>query len=135
MSELFFSNQLRGWQVVIGGLTACSNDACCSGGLTLPTQVNKAIKRIKKLRSDLEKSQVACQKKEEFLTEIDSLLERASELPTDPNKPCQKQSGLCTIGPGCLAVASLNLINEVTEPALEPALAPEPKSGCSSCKQ
>jgi len=113
--ELYFHNQLRAYPGILAGLAACDKDIC-HVGLSLPTTVNKIIKKLGKLSKNLEGSSLSEQRRAEFLSKIDSFLKVAERLPTDPG-PCQKTVGTCTIGKGCLATGVMDLLKLVTEPA------------------
>jgi len=114
-TTLYFINQLRVYQVVLAALKALDQDIC-HDGCSLPSTVNKVIKRLGKLKNDLEASDVAAEKKESLLSKIDSFLADANRLPQDTSKTCRKSAGECLIGSGCFAAGVLNLIKEVTEP-------------------
>ena len=113
--ELYFHNQLRAYPGVLAGLSACDKDIC-HNGLSLPVAVNSIIKKLSKLRKDIEASSISEQRRAEFLARIDGFLEAAERLPTEPG-PCQKTLGNCTIGKGCLATGAADLLKQVTEPA------------------
>ena len=114
MEILYFENQLRGYNAVFAAFTALKNDMC-GGGLNLPLAVNKAIRQLKQLKQDLEKSPISDKKKTEIAVRIDDFLWRAEELPTEPG-PCQKTAGNCKIGPGCFANGALDILKLITEP-------------------
>jgi len=114
-TTLYFINQLRGYQVVLAALKVLDQDIC-HDGCSLPSTVNKVIKRLDKLRNDLKSSDVAVEKKESLLSKIDSFLSDANRLPQDVSLPCRKSAGECVMGSGCFATVALNLINETTEP-------------------
>jgi len=50
-TTLYFINQLRAYQVVLAALKALDQDIC-HDGCSLPSTVNKVIKRLGKLKSD-----------------------------------------------------------------------------------
>lgn len=114
-TTLYFINQLRVYQVVLAALKALDQDIC-HDGCSLPSTVNKVIKRLGKLKGDLEASDVAAEKKEGLLSKIDSFLADASRLVQDTSQTCRKSAGECLIGSGCFATGALNLIKEITEP-------------------
>ena len=114
--ELYFHNQLRAYPGILAGLSACDRDICHMG-CSLPAAVNSIIKKLGKLKKDVEGSSISEQRKAEFLAKIDSFLEVAQPLPTEPGRPCQKTAGNCTIGTGCLASGAADLLKQVTEPA------------------
>ncbi|MBU4173328.1 MAG: hypothetical protein KJ920_10775 [Actinobacteria bacterium] len=113
-ATLYFINQLRAIQVMLAALKALDQDIC-HDGCSLPSTVNKVIKRLDKLRNDLEASDVASEKKESLLSKIDSFLADANRLPQDTSQTCRKSAGECVIGAGCFATGALNLIG-ITEP-------------------
>ena len=113
--ELYFHNRLRAYPGIMAGLSACDKDIC-HDGCSLPAAVNSIIKKLGKLKKDIEGSSISKQKKGEFLARIDGFSEAAEGLPTDLG-PCQKTVGNCTIGKGCLATGAADLLKQVTEPA------------------
>lgn len=114
-TTLYFINQLRTYQVVLAALKALDQDVC-HDGCSLPSTVNKVIKRLGKLKNDLEASDVAAEKKESLLSKIYSFLADTSRLPQDTSQTCRKSAGECRIGAGCFATGALNLFKEITEP-------------------
>ncbi|MFQ5906269.1 MAG: tetrahydromethanopterin S-methyltransferase subunit A [bacterium] len=112
--SLHFTNQLRGYNAVFAVYDALNGDIC-GPGRSLPVSVNRAIKKLKKLKQELKKSPIPPDKKGEIASRIDDFLRRTEELPTDPG-PCQKTDGDCKIGPGCFATAALDMLKLVTEP-------------------
>ncbi|MBU1428867.1 hypothetical protein KKB07_08475 [bacterium] len=113
-TTLYFINQLRAYQVVLAALKALDQDIC-HDGCSLPSTVNKVIKRLGKLKNDLETSDVA-EKKESLLSKIDSFLADTNRLPQDISQTCRKSAGECVMGSGCFATGVLNLFKEITEP-------------------
>lgn len=113
--ELYFHNKLRAYPGILAGLSACDKDIC-HNGLSLPVAVNSIIKKLGKLKKDIEGSSISEQRRGEFLARIDVFLGAAEGLPTDPG-PCQKTVGNCTIGKGCLATGAADLLKQITEPA------------------
>ena len=109
-TTLYFINQLRAYQVVLAALKALDQDIC-HDGCSLPSTVNKAIKRLAKLKNDLETSDVAAKEKESLLSKINSFLADANRLPQDTSQTCRKSAGECIIGAGCFATGALNLID------------------------
>jgi len=61
-TTLYFVNQLRAYQAVLAVLKALSQDIC-HDGCSLPSTVNKVIKKLGKLKSDLEASDVTAEKR------------------------------------------------------------------------
>ena len=115
ITTLYFINKLRAYQVVLAALKALDQDIC-HDGCSLPSTVIKVIKRLGKLKNDLEASDIAAEKKESLLLKIDRFLGDANRLPQDTSKTCRKMARECIIGSGCFATGALNLINEITEP-------------------
>jgi len=109
-TTLYFINNLRAYQVVLAALKALDQDIC-HDGCSLPSTVNKAIKRLGKLKNDLETSDVAAKEKESLLSKINSFLADANRLPQDTSQTCRKSAGECIIGAGCFATGALNLID------------------------
>jgi len=115
VTTLYFINQLRAYQVVLAALKALNQDIC-HDGCSLPSTVNKVIKRLDKLKNDLEASDVSAGEKENLLSKIDSFLADANSLQQDTSQTCRKSAGECIIGAGCFAAVALNLFKEITEP-------------------
>ena len=113
-TTLYFINQLRAYQVMLAALKALDQDIC-HDGCSLPSTVNKVIKRLGKLKNDLEALDVAAKEKESLLSKINSFLADANRLPQDTSQTCRKSAGECVIGAGCFATGALNLIG-ITEP-------------------
>ena len=109
-TTLYFVNQLRAYQVVLAALKALDQDIC-HDGCSLPSTVNKVIKRLGKLKNDLESSNVAAKEKESLLSKVNSFLAEANGLPQDTSKTCRKSAGECVIGAGCFATGALNLVD------------------------
>jgi len=118
MSELYFENQLRGYNVVLAAFQALTKDVCMKGGkgCSLPAAINRWIKMIGKLKKDLENSSISEEKKKELSARMDEYFKAAETLPTDVG-PCHKAAGDCKIGPGCFATGALDLLKLITEPA------------------
>ena len=114
-TTLYFINQLRAYQVVLAALKALDQDIC-HNGCSLPSTVNKVIKRLGKLKNELEASDVVAEKKESLLSKIDRFLADANRLPQDTSQTCRKSARECIMGSGCFATGALNLIKEITEP-------------------
>jgi len=114
----YFKNQLRGYDVVLATLKAFSKDICrrCIG---LSGAQTKVIKGIKKLRMDLDKSSISEDNKNEIIAHIESCEKIANSIDVEEECECQKTAGDCKIGPGCFALGALDLMNEITEPALK----------------
>jgi len=115
--ELYFANQLRGYRGVLAAFRALDRDIC-HDGCSLPAAVISASKRLKNLKASLDNSSLPEKKKEKLRRETDEFEGVLQGLPQDTCLPCQKTVGNCTIGSGCFANASLDLLKLVTEPAL-----------------
>ena len=115
--ELYFANQLRGYRGVLAAFKALDRDIC-HDGCSLPAAVISASKRLKNLKASLDKSSLPEMKKEKLQRELDEFEEALQGLPQDTSQPCQKTVGNCTIGSGCFANASLDLLKLITGPAL-----------------
>jgi len=111
--ELYFHNQLRIYPGILAGLSACDKDIC-HDGCSLPAAVNSIIKKLGKLKQEIEGSSISDQRRGEFLARNDTFLEAAERLPTEPGRPCQKAEGNCTIGKGCLATGAADLLKQIT---------------------
>lgn len=118
MATAYFKKQLRGHDVVLVTLQAFSEDICrrCIG---LSGAQTKVIKGLKKLKMDLDKSSVPEDDKKEIMVHIDSCENIANSIEVEEECECQKTAGNCKIGPGCLALGTLELMKEITEPALK----------------
>ena len=112
----YFRNQLRGCDVVLATLLAFSEDICrrCIGLSGAQTKLKKGLK---KLRMDLDKSSIPEDDKKEIIAHIDSCEKIGNAIEVEEECECQKTSGKCKIGPGCLALGALELMKEITEPA------------------
>ena len=117
--DTYFKNQLRGYYVVLATLGAFSEDICrnCIG---LSGAQTKVIKGLKKLRMDLEKSSIQEMEKEKIFRSIESVFKAAEGLKLAEDVSCQKTAGRCKIGPGCFPLGALELMNQITEPAILP---------------
>ncbi|MFQ5837094.1 MAG: tetrahydromethanopterin S-methyltransferase subunit A, partial [Candidatus Bathyarchaeia archaeon] len=113
MAVIYFENRLRVYSGILAVFSALKNDMC-GGGLNLPVSVNSAIKKLKKLKKELDKSSISKMKKEEIGWKIDEFLKQTEELPTDPG-PCQKTAGNCKLGQGCFSVGALDMLKLMTE--------------------
>ncbi len=114
--ELYFANQLRGFNGVLAAFEALDKDIC-HNGLTLPGAVITAQKRLKRLKEGIDNSSLSVEKKQKLEDRVNDFMERLESLPQDTSKPCQKTVGTCTIGPGCLATGALKLLKLITEPS------------------
>jgi|GEM_PF-218183 len=114
--ELYFANQLRGFNGVLTAFEALDRDIC-HNGCTLPGAVINVQKRLKRLKEGIEKSSLSDGKRQKLKNRVDDFMERLEALPQDTSKPCQKAVGTCTIGSGCFATGALKLLKLITEPA------------------
>lgn len=114
--ELYFANQLRGFNGVLAAFEALDRDIC-HNGCSLPATVMSAKKRLKRLKEVIGKSSLSQGKKQELEDRVNEFMKRLEALPQDTSKPCQKGVGTCTIGPGCFASGALKLQELITEPA------------------
>ena len=117
--DTYFKNQLRGYDVVLATLSAFSEDICenCIGQSGAQTKV---IKGLKKLRMDLEKSSIPEMEKKEILIGIESFFKAAEGLKLAEDVSCQKTAGQCKIGTGCFPLGALEMMNQITEPTIQP---------------
>ena len=115
----YFKNQLRGYDVVLATLSAFSEDICrnCIG---LSGSQTKVIKGLKKLKMDLEKSSIQEMEKEKILICVESFFKAAEGLKLAEEVSCQKTAGRCKIGSGCFPLGALELMNQITEPTIQP---------------
>lgn len=116
----YFTNQLRGYDVVLATLQAFSQDENCRKCIGLSGAETKVVKGLKKLRMDLDESPISEDDKKEVVVHIDSCEKIATAIEVAEECECQKTAGDCKIGPGCFALGTLELMNEITEPALKP---------------
>lgn len=79
---LFFKNQLRGFHSALAGLEACNQDIC-HGGKTLPLAVNHTIKRLEKLKGDLEQATLSADERNTLMARLEFYLRRAEALPQE----------------------------------------------------
>jgi hypothetical protein len=114
----YFKNQLRGCDVVLGTLQAFSQDIC-RGCIGLSGAKTKVTKGLKKMRMDLNEASILEKDKQEIMVHIDTCEKIASAIEIMEECECQKTTDNCKIGPGCLALGALELMNEITEPALK----------------
>ncbi len=114
--ELYFANQLRGFNGVLAALQAIDEDMC-HNGCSLPAAVLKAQKRLNRLKEDLSNSSLSGETKQRLEGGANEFIERLEALPQDTSQPCQKTVGNCTIGAGCFASGALKLLDLITEPA------------------
>ncbi|MFQ5721467.1 MAG: hypothetical protein ACE5GI_03150, partial [Candidatus Aminicenantales bacterium] len=113
---LLVSNQLRAYNGMFAAFEACIDDMC-NNGCTFPSVVITTGKKLKKLKKDLEKSSLPVERKQVLEAEIKGYLERLKAFPQDPDRPCQKRAGNCTIGPGCFVKAAADFVKLVAEPS------------------
>jgi len=114
--ELYFANQLRGFNGVLAAFQALDGDIC-HDGCSLPAAVIKAQKRLKRLKEDIGNSSLSEETKQRLEGRANEFIERFESLPQDKSQPCQKTVGNCTIGAGCFASGALKLLDLITQPA------------------
>lgn len=110
----YFKNYMRGYSVVIPTLQALSKDICrsCIG---LQGAQTKVLKGLKKLKIDLETSEVS--EKEDIISQIERLSKMAESLEISDNTTCQKTARNCKIGGACLCLdGAWGLMKQITEP-------------------
>jgi hypothetical protein len=113
-SERYFQDQVRGLKVVMAAFEAADNQVC-HGGITLPSYVRKAAKRMKKLNYDMMKTDLADSFKQEIKSELGAMAARVKALPTETaDKPCNVEAGNCFIGPdACVVMGSMALMDAI----------------------
>jgi len=79
---LLFKNQLRGFHSVLAGLEACNQDIC-RGGKTLPLAVGRTIKRLEKMKGDLQQASLSVEDRDSLMARLDLYLKRAQALPQE----------------------------------------------------
>jgi len=111
----YFTNQLRGYPVVLATLKAYANDTCrnCIGLEGAQTKVQKGLK---KLGMELKGSAIPEKEKEALLAQIASLSSDAEEIELSEDCECQKTAGNCKIGTGCFPLGALDILKLITEP-------------------
>lgn len=114
----YFRNQLRGCDVVLATLQAFSQDIC-KGCIGLSGAQTKVIKRLRKLKMDLEAASIPEDEKNEVMVHIEACEKIANAIEVGEECECQKTANNCKIGPGCLPLGALELMNEITEPAIK----------------
>jgi len=114
----YFSNQLRGCDVVLATLQAFSQDIC-RGCIGLSGARTKVIKGLKKLRMDLEGASISEDEKNDVTVHIEACEKIANTIEVEEECECLKTANNCKIGPGCLPLGALDLMNEITKPALK----------------
>jgi len=112
----YFTNQLRGYPVVLATLQAYSKDICrnCIGLEGAQTKVEKGLK---KLGMDLKGSSVPEEEKEALLAQIDALSSKTEAIELSEDCECQKTAGNCKVGTGCFPLGALDILKLITEPA------------------
>ena len=115
MEALYFENQLRAFNVVLASLKASAKDIC-KKCISLEAAKTKIDEMLKKLKIDLEKSDIPDGKKKEILIHIDFFSKTNETLSIEEHCEYQKGTGLCKIGSGCFASGALELFKQITEP-------------------
>ncbi len=77
-----FENHLRIFHSALAGLEACNEDICREGQ-TLPLAVRRTIKRLRKLKSDLEQTTLSDEEKNSLMARLDLYVKRAQALPQE----------------------------------------------------
>jgi tetrahydromethanopterin S-methyltransferase subunit A len=77
-----FKNQMRGFHSVLAGLEACNQDIC-SEGKTLPLTVGRTIKRLEKMKADMEQASLSDEDRNSLMARFDQYLKRAQALPQE----------------------------------------------------
>jgi tetrahydromethanopterin S-methyltransferase subunit A len=113
--DLYFVNQLRGFNGVLAAFQALDQDIC-HGGCSLPAAVIKAQKRLERMKEGIGNSSLPATTRQSLENKASHILERLESLPQDTSQPCQKTVGNCTIGAGCFASGVLKLFDLITEP-------------------
>ena len=114
--ELYFANQLRGFDGALTAFQAIDGDIC-HNGCSLPAAVITAQKRLKRLKEGIGNSSLSEETKQRLEGRANEFIETLESLPQDTSQPCQKTVGNCTIGAGCFASGALKLLDLITEPA------------------
>lgn len=114
--ELYFTNQLRGFNGVLAAFQALDEDIC-HDGCSLPAAVIKGQKRLTRLKEGIDNSSLPKETKQGLENRVNDIIERLESLPQDTSQPCRKTVGDCTIGAGCFASRALKLLDLITEPA------------------
>lgn len=77
-----FKKQMRGFHSVLAGLEACNQDIC-SEGKTLPLAVGRTIKRLEKMKADMEHASLSGEDRNSLMARLDQYLKRAQALPQE----------------------------------------------------
>ena len=110
MSLVEFKNGARVYHIALGALEACSQDDCVKCICTESVRV-RVSKRLKKLKRDLDCSQISDEKKRELAIKVDNLLRTAEGLPLDPQgTSCLMTLGICKI-PKCITANISEMLN------------------------
>ena len=114
--ELYFANQLRGFDGVLAAFQTLDADMC-HNGCSLPAAVIKAQKRLNRLKEGIGNSSLSGESKQRLEGRANEFMERLESLPQDTSQPCQKTVGNCVIGAGCFVSGAFKLLDLITEPA------------------
>jgi len=79
---LLFKNRLRGFHSVLAGLEACNQDIC-RDGKTLPLAVGRTIKRLEKLKENLQQASLSVEDRNSLMARLELYLRRAQALPQE----------------------------------------------------
>lgn len=114
-TAMHFINQLRGYNVAMGGFNALAQDICQDGGSLKPV-LNKYIKRLGRFKQNIENSSLPNEQKENLLSKANSFLADAERMVQDLGHSCRKTDGECTIGDYCLWDVTYKAVDEITRP-------------------
>jgi len=113
----YFTNQLRGYPVVLAALQAYSKGKdICRNCIGLEGAQTKVKKGLKKLGMDLKGSPIPEEEKEAVLAQIEVLSSEAEAIELSEDCECQKTAGNCKIGTGCFPLGALDILKLITEP-------------------
>ena len=115
MDVKYFKNQLRGYNVVLGILTAESEDDLCPRCIGFDGAMTKAKKGLKKLKLDLQGLTATEEERESLVGQIEELTQRLEGLPEAEDPTCMKTAGLCKIGSDCLPLdGAIAMMKQIT---------------------
>ena len=104
--------KLKVYNVVLGALSGCAEEACVSCMCTENILV-KLNKRLKKLKHDLSEISPGEKERSECSAKVDKLLEIADRLPIKADNPqCLMTRGICKL-PKCIAGNISEILNLV----------------------
>ncbi|MFQ5906268.1 MAG: hypothetical protein ACE5JA_06815 [bacterium] len=89
----------------------------CRKCIGLEGTQTKVLKGLKKLKIDLEASDLSKEEKQDIINQIGRLSKITEELEISDEATCQKTSGNCKIGPACLCLdGAWGLMEQITVP-------------------